>query len=128
VENPEALCHGGSPLWPTPVTTLGTRAADTAAYVVDTVGLPDDNPWKSWIRPTGFDFFPDGRAAVSTFNGDVWIVSNLDASLGKTAWRRIAAGLYEPLGLKIVDNVIYVLGRDQITRLHELNGDGEIDF
>ena len=23
---------------------------------------------------------------------------------------------------------IYVLGRDQITRLHDLNGDGEIDF
>jgi hypothetical protein len=30
--------------------------------------------------------------------------------------------------LKIVDNTVYVLGRDQITRLHDLNGDGEADF
>jgi len=30
--------------------------------------------------------------------------------------------------LKIVDDKIYVLGRDQITRLHDLNGDNEADF
>src|SRR5207249_3413518 len=29
---------------------------------------------------------------------------------------------------KVVDGKIYVLGRDQITRLHDLNGDGEADF
>jgi len=32
------------------------------------------------------------------------------------------------VGLKIIDGQIYVLGRDQITRLHDLNGDGEADF
>ena len=30
--------------------------------------------------------------------------------------------------MKIVDDTVYVLGRDQITRLHDLNGDGEADF
>ena len=30
--------------------------------------------------------------------------------------------------LKIVDDQIYVLGRDQITRLHDIDGDGEADF
>ena len=30
--------------------------------------------------------------------------------------------------MKIVDEKIYVLGRDQITRLHDLNGDGEADY
>jgi hypothetical protein len=30
--------------------------------------------------------------------------------------------------LKIVDDEIYVLGRDQITHLHDLNGNGEADF
>ena len=43
-------------------------------------------------------------------------------------WRRVAAGLFQPLGLKIVDGEIYVMGRDQITHLHDLNGDGEADF
>ncbi len=32
------------------------------------------------------------------------------------------------MGISIVDDVIYVLGRDQITRLRDLNGDGEADF
>jgi glucose/arabinose dehydrogenase len=128
VENPERYCTGGPARWPRAVVTKGVRAADSAAYVVDTVKLPDDNPWKSWIRPGGFDFFSDGRAAVCTWNGDVWIASGLDDALEHVNWRRFAAGLYEPLGLKIVGDVVYVLGRDQITRLHDLNNDGEADF
>jgi hypothetical protein len=43
-------------------------------------------------------------------------------------WKRIASGLFQPLGLKIVDETIYVTCRDQIARLRDLNGDGEIDF
>ena len=31
-------------------------------------------------------------------------------------------------GLVVADGQVYVLGRDQITRLHDLNGDGEADF
>ncbi|MDB5354724.1 MAG: Cytochrome c [Phycisphaerales bacterium] len=128
IEDPSTLCNGGPARWPQAVVTKGVRAADSAAYVVDTVRLPDDNPWKSWIRPGGLDFFADGRAAVCTWNGDVWIASGLDDSLDHVIWKRFAAGLYEPLGLKIVDDVVYILGRDQITRLHDLNSDGEADF
>jgi hypothetical protein len=36
--------------------------------------------------------------------------------------------LFQALGLKVVDGKIYVLGRDQITRLHDVNNDGEADF
>jgi glucose/arabinose dehydrogenase len=43
-------------------------------------------------------------------------------------WKRYATGLFQPLGLKIVDDIVYVLGRDQITRLHDLNHDGEADY
>jgi hypothetical protein len=46
----------------------------------------------------------------------------------KLTWKRYAAGLFHGLGLKIVNDQVYVLGRDQITRLHDLNGDGEADF
>ncbi len=99
------------------------------AYVVDTVELPFTNPSGSWIRPGGFDFFKDGRVAMSTWSGDVWIMSPAKADFtGEVAWRRYASGLFHALGLRIVDDVVYVLGRDQITRLHDLNGDGEADF
>src|SRR5439155_4719509 len=69
-----------------------------------------------------------GRLAVCTLNGDVWVVSGIDESLKELKWKRFATGLYEPLGLKVVKNQVYVLARDQITRLHDLNDDGEADF
>jgi glucose/arabinose dehydrogenase len=65
---------------------------------------------------------------LSTWNGDVWQVSGIDDDLAELTWRRIATGLHDPLGLKVVDGVIHTLGRDGITRLHDLNGDGEIDW
>ena len=67
-------------------------------------------------------------AAICTLHGDVWLVSGIDAKLEKLTWKRFATGLFQPLGLKIVKNQIYVVGRDQITRLHDLNGDGEADW
>jgi hypothetical protein len=36
--------------------------------------------------------------------------------------------MFQPLGLKIVKEKIHVICRDQLTVLHDLNGDGEIDF
>ncbi|MCH8333406.1 c-type cytochrome, partial [Candidatus Sumerlaeota bacterium] len=61
-------------------------------------------------------------------NGDVWTVAGIGETFEQLSWRRIATGLFQPLGVEIVDDEIYVLGRDQITRLHDLNGDGETDF
>jgi len=128
-ENLEALTKGGSARWTQTINTKGTLGTGDGPYVVDTFTAPDDNPWKSWIRFGGMDLFSDGkRAALSTWSGDVWIVSGIDDKLENLTWKRYATGLFQPLGLKIVDDVIYALGRDQITRLHDLNNDGEADF
>ena len=98
-------------------------------FAIDRIDAPNQNPWSSWLRFGGFDFFSDGSgAAISTWSGDVWTVSGLDEDLDHLVWQRVATGLNQPLGLKIVDDQIYVVGRDQITRLVDLNGDGETDF
>ena len=123
------LVKKGSPAeWTKTVETQGKRTPDNAAYVVDQLTVPEENPYKSWMRIGGFDFFSDGRAAVSTWSGDVWIVSGIDDGLQKLVWKRMAAGLFHGLGLKIVKDEVYVLGRDQITRLQDFNQDGEADF
>jgi hypothetical protein len=134
--DPTPLLTGGPKRYE-PITTAGKlgeapaasakKAADPA-FVVDTLTLPDKNPSNAWFRCTGLDFFADGRAAVSTINGDVWVVAGIDDSLAHLTWTRFATGLYQPMGLKVVDDKVYVRGRDQITRLHDLNGDGEADF
>ena len=124
-----AFIKGGPAKWPKPVTTRGKLGLTPGAYVVDTITIPENNPWNSWIRCSGFDFFKDGKsAAICSVTGDVWIVSGIDESLKELKWRRYATGLFQPLGLKIVNGQIYVLGRDQITRFHDLNKDGEADF
>ena len=124
-----ALTKGGPRRHPETITTKGRLGKGRGPWVVDTITVPKSNPWKSWLRFGAFDFFKDGRrAALSTWNGDVWIVDGIDGDLDELRWTRFATGLYDPLGLKIVDDVIYAHGRDQITRLHDLNNDGEADF
>lgn len=86
-----------------------------------------DSPYSSLFFVTGFDFFESGtRAAVCTAHGDVWIIDELDGD--EVAWNRFATGLYQPLGLRIVDDKVIVLGRDQLTRLHDHNNDLEADY
>jgi cytochrome c2 len=75
----------------------------------------------------GHDFFANGDIALCTVHGDVWRVSGITDSLERLVWKRMATGLFQPLGLKIVDDRVYVLGRDQITRLVDHNADGEAD-
>src|SRR5579862_2581572 len=124
-----SLTKGGAPRWPESIQTQGVLSKDKGPYVVDALTLPEKNPWHAKMRIGGIDFFSDmSRAAVCTWDGDVWIVSGIDASLEKLTWKRFATGLYQPLGLRIVNDQIYTVGHDQITRLHDLNGDGEADF
>ena len=114
---------GGPARWNTPVITAGVLATSggDGAYAVDTISEVLTNPWNARTFFSGFDFFPDGRAAICTFHGDVWTVSGIDAKLDKLTWRRYATGLFQSLGLKIVKGDIYVTGRDQLTRLRDLN-------
>ncbi len=128
VEDLMVHCKGGPARWGAPVETKGAVGEGDGPYLVDSLSEPVPNPWNARTFFGGFDFFPDGRAAICTFHGDVWVVSGLDQTLNKLSWKRVAVGLFQPLGLKVVKNQIYVLGRDQITRLHDLNKDGEMDY
>ncbi|HVY69537.1 MAG TPA: DUF6797 domain-containing protein, partial [Verrucomicrobiae bacterium] len=123
---------GGPARWPQTVETQGVLAASKTpdgAYVLDSLTAPQNNPWKRRVRFSGVDFFSDGkRAALSTWDGDVWIVSGIDEKLDHLKWRRFSSGMYETLGLKIVKDVIYTSGRDQLTRYYDLNKDGEADY
>ena len=127
-EHPLAdLTHGGPAQWPQVLETSGTLG-DGAPYAIDSIPLPFDNPWHALLFVGGHDFLPDGSAMLCTMQGDVWHVTGLDHALEHVRWKRFATGLHHPLGLVVADEKVYVLGRNQITRLHDLNHDDEADF
>jgi hypothetical protein len=118
----------GPARWTAPIVTRGTLEKDNGPYAIDTLTVPYDNPHKALMFCSGLDFMPNGDLAVCTAHGDVWLVKGVDDKLDKLTWKRFATGLYQPLGLKVIDGKIHVLERGQLTRLHDLNGDGEADF
>lgn len=122
------LTEGGPTRWNEPVITQGVVSNRDEPYVIDTLTVPYENPYNAMMFIGGHDFLPNGDAVVVTVHGDVWIVGGIDETLERLTWQRFATGLFQPLGVKVIDGEIYVRGRDQITRLHDLNNDGEADF
>ncbi|MFL3667389.1 MAG: DUF6797 domain-containing protein, partial [Verrucomicrobiota bacterium] len=115
--------------WPESVKTKPRRLGKPGAFVTESITAPDKNPYRSWMRLGGFDFFEGGdRAAVCTWMGDVWLVDGINSKPQEFTWTRIATGMFQPLGLKIVEGKIFVTCRDQITQLVDTNDDGETDY
>lgn len=94
------------------------------------------------LRPGGFepqvsamDWMPDGRLAVATWGGtdnvagEVYLLDNVtgDTSPEKVTVTRVAEGLKEPMGLKVVDGTIYVSQKHELTELVDVDGDDVVD-
>ena len=89
------------------------------------------------IRPAHFkprvgamDFLPDGGLLVATWDslGAVYLLRGVETGdTSQVQIKRIAAGLAEPLGLKVVDEDIYVLQKQELTQLIDHDGDEIID-
>jgi type 1 glutamine amidotransferase len=117
----------GPARWLPALETTGRVEPDTGPLAIDTLTVPYDNPWNALMFLAGVDFTSDGTAYVCSIHGDVWKVSGIDDQVQNVSWKRFATGLYQPLGLKVIHDQVHVLGRDQITRLRDENGDGEAD-
>jgi len=113
--------------WPQWIETKGEPGTQTP-FATDRLTIPFENPYGTLFFITAHDFFSDGTAAIATMTGEVWLVKGIDEKLEKLRWKRFATGLHQPLGMKVIADKLYVLGRDQITCLHDLNGDDEADF
>ncbi|MDQ2656320.1 MAG: c-type cytochrome, partial [Bacteroidota bacterium] len=89
------------------------------------------------IRPPGFRprvgglaFLPDGRLLVTTWDtlGAVYLLDGVETGdTSRISIKRIAIGLAEPLGIEVVDGEIFVLQKQELTQLKDLDGDDVID-
>ena len=76
------------------------------------------------------DFLSDGRLVVSTWDaeGGIYILDHVDSGdASKIGVKKIAQGLAEPLGVKVVEDTIYVLQKQELTKLIDHDGDEIID-
>ncbi len=89
------------------------------------------------IRPKGFnkkiggmDFLPNGKLIVSCWDseGGIYVLDNVDSGdESLITAKKIAQGLAEPLGVKVVDGRIFVMQKQEITELIDTNNDEIID-
>ena len=81
-------------------------------------------------RVAGMDFLSDGRMVMSTWSPDgaVFVIDGLDTDdPAQVTIKQIASGLAEPLGLKVVDDRIYVMQKQELTELVDRDGDEVVD-
>ncbi|MEO8620058.1 MAG: plastocyanin/azurin family copper-binding protein [bacterium] len=76
----------------------------------------------------GLETLPDGRLAIATRRGEVWLVENPGGLKGgRPHFTRFAQGLHEALGLSYRDGALYTSQRSELTRLRDTDGDGKAD-
>lgn len=93
-------------------------------YKIVTLPTPED----VLLEVGGVTTLSDGRIAVCTRRGDVWIVENAYMEGGTSPrFKLFASGLHEPLGLSYKDNALYTAQRGELTKLTDTNGDDKAD-
>lgn len=93
-------------------------------YEIVDIPIPEDIV----LEVGGMDVLPDGRLAVCTRRGEVWIIEYSAGEKGNPpVYHLFAEGLHEPLGLTYRNDALYVTQRTEITRLTDTDGDGRAD-
>jgi len=93
-------------------------------YTIATLPVPEG----MLLEVGGITTLPDGRVALCTRRGDLWVVENPDMYEGRAPrFSLFASGLHEPLGLTFRDNAFFVAQRGELTKIKDMNGDGKAD-
>ncbi len=116
--------------WPQSVETeVDENRTDTNGLALDLIAVPEVNPWSRRVRAADLAFLSEDRAAVVTYEGDVWLVDGLGGErLSAPRWRRFASGLAEPLAIVHHGGALQVATRNGVVRLHDRDGNGEADW
>jgi glucose/arabinose dehydrogenase len=112
-----ALAAGGFP----PAGAAEPKPTEADFYAVTTLTIPDE----AFLEVGALEWLPDGRLAVASRRGEIWIVA--DPAGAKPAWTRFAHGLHEVLGLAWKDGWLYLTQRPEVSRLKDADGDGAAD-
>lgn len=78
------------------------------------------------LEAGAIEIMPDGKVAVGTRRGEIWMIDNAYAADPKDVkFSRFAHGLHEILGLAQKDGWLYVTHRPDVTRIKDTTGSGK---
>jgi hypothetical protein len=81
------------------------------------------------LEAGGIELMPDGKLAVSTRRGDIYLVDKPFADPPEgVKWTLYAGGLHEVLGIHSVGDSLFATQRCELTRLKDEDGDGRADL
>ncbi len=106
----------------TAATASGAEESDF--YRITTFATPPETA----LEVGSIELLADGRLAVGTRRGEVWLVRGAEqADPAKLQYQLFASGLHEVLGLAVKDGDLYATTRYEVTRLRDEDGDGRAD-
>ncbi len=120
-----AVFIGGFPFaFSNPASAASRSEQEAAYYPVTTFELPDN----SYLEAGALQLMPDGKLAVATRFGDLYMIEDPFAkNLSASQFKLFANGLHEVLGLTLHDGWLYATQRGEVTRMKDSNGDGRAD-
>ena len=80
------------------------------------------------LEASGFQQMPDGKMAVCSRRGEVWMITDPYAKEVKASqFKRFAHGLHETLTMAEKDGWLYVTQRSDVSKIRDSDGDGVAD-
>ena len=102
-----------------------TPPTEADYYTMTPLPIPDGVVLESGA----LEMMPDGKLAVSSRRGEIWMVENpLSNNPADIKFKRFASGLHEVLGLAQRDGWLYVTQRCEVSRLKDVDNDGQADL
>jgi glucose/arabinose dehydrogenase len=110
---------------PAPLNADDKKPVEADYYKILTFEPPADIV----LEVGALEWMPDGKLAVSTRRGEIYMVTNpYSADPAKASkFVRFAHGLHEVLGLAYRDGWLYVTQRCELSRIKDSDGDGVAD-
>lgn len=101
----------------------GTADREAKYYKIVDVPIPDELA----IEAGSFEVLDDGRLAIGTRRGEIFLVDGAFDEYPVPTYHRFASGLDELLGMSYRDGAFLVCQQTEVTRIRDLDGDQRAD-
>ncbi len=103
----------------------GTAEREAEFYAITEIAVPEPH----FVEAGSFETLPDGRVAVGTRRGDIFLLEGISDEYPRPTFHKFASGFDELLGLSLNprDGHLYATHAAEVTRVVDTDGDGRAD-